>query len=41
MSFNPQDAYTIADLRAVAKKILPKGLFEFVDRGSEDELALK
>ena len=41
MSFNPQDAYTIADLRAVAKNILPKGLFEFVDRGTEDELALK
>ena len=41
MIFNPQDAYTISDLREIAKKKLPKGLFEFVDRGTEDELALK
>jgi isopentenyl diphosphate isomerase/L-lactate dehydrogenase-like FMN-dependent dehydrogenase len=33
-------AFNIADLRALAKKRLPKGLFEFVDRGTEDEVAL-
>src|SRR4051794_17555844 len=32
--------YNIADLRAVAKKRIPKGIFEAVDRGSEDEIAL-
>ena len=41
MGFNPQDAFSIADLREIAKRKLPKGLFEFVDRGTEDELALK
>jgi len=41
MGFNAQDSYSIADLRNVAKNKLPKGLFEFVDRGTEDELALK
>lgn len=41
MGFNAQGAYSIADLRNVAKNKLPKGLFEFVDRGTEDELALK
>lgn len=34
-------AYNIEDLRAMARKRLPKGLFEFIDRGSEDEKALK
>lgn len=34
-------AYNIADLREIAKKRVPKGLFEFVDRGTEDEIALK
>jgi (S)-mandelate dehydrogenase len=34
-------AYNIEDLRAMAKRCLPKGVFEFVDRGSEDELALR
>jgi (S)-mandelate dehydrogenase len=33
--------YNIADLRAVAKRRLPHGVFEFVDRGSEDEVALR
>ena len=32
--------YNIADLRAVAKSRLPKGIFEYVDRGSEDEIAV-
>jgi isopentenyl diphosphate isomerase/L-lactate dehydrogenase-like FMN-dependent dehydrogenase len=33
-------AYNIADLREMARRRLPKGMFEFVDRGTEDELAL-
>lgn len=28
------------DYRAVARKRLPKGLFEYIDRGTEAELAL-
>jgi isopentenyl diphosphate isomerase/L-lactate dehydrogenase-like FMN-dependent dehydrogenase len=32
--------YNIADLRVEAKRRLPKWIFEFVDRGAEDELAL-
>jgi len=32
--------YNIFDLRAAAKKRLPKGVFEFFDRGTEDEVAL-
>jgi len=34
-------AYNIADLRRMALKRVPKGLFEFVDRGTEDEVALR
>lgn len=34
-------ALSVDDLRAAARRALPKGLFEFVDRGTEDELALK
>ena len=33
--------YNIHDLRAAAKRKLPKGVFEFVDRGTEDEVALR
>ena len=33
-------AYNIEDLRVLARRRLPKGVFEFVDRGSEDEVAL-
>ena len=33
-------AYNIADLREMARRRLPKGMFEFVDRGTEDEVAL-
>jgi isopentenyl diphosphate isomerase/L-lactate dehydrogenase-like FMN-dependent dehydrogenase len=33
--------YNVNDLRAAAQKKLPKGVFEFVDRGSEDEVALR
>jgi len=33
-------AYNIEDLRRIAKRRLPRGIFEFVDRGTEDEVAL-
>jgi (S)-mandelate dehydrogenase len=33
--------YNIADLREGARRRLPRGVFEFVDRGSEDEVALR
>jgi (S)-mandelate dehydrogenase len=32
--------YNISDLREAARKRLPRGLFEFVDRGVEDETSL-
>jgi len=35
------DAYNIDDLRLMAKKRLPRGIFEYVDRGAEDEVALR
>ena len=34
-------AYNISDLREMALKRVPKGLFEFVDRGTEDEISLR
>jgi isopentenyl diphosphate isomerase/L-lactate dehydrogenase-like FMN-dependent dehydrogenase len=34
-------AYNIEDLRLIAKRKLPRGIFEFVDRGAEDEVALR
>lgn len=34
-------AYNIADLREIALRRVPKGVFEFVDRGTEDEVALR
>jgi len=34
-------AYNIADLREIARRRLPKGIFEFVDRGTEDEVSLR
>src|SRR5687768_11431776 len=34
-------AYNIFDLREQALKRVPKGLFEFVDRGTEDEVSLR
>lgn len=33
-------AQNIGDLRQLARRALPKGLFEFVDRGTEDEVSL-
>ena len=35
------NAYNIADLREIARKWLPKVLFEFGDRGTEDEVSLR
>ncbi len=34
-------AYNIFDLRELALKRVPKGLFEFMDRGTEEEISLK
>ena len=36
-----EDAHNIFDLREMAKDRLPKWLFEFVDRGTEEEVALR
>ena len=35
------DCYNVFDLRDAAKRRLPKAVFEFVDRSTEDEVALK
>jgi isopentenyl diphosphate isomerase/L-lactate dehydrogenase-like FMN-dependent dehydrogenase len=34
-------AYNIGDLREIARRRLPKGIFEFIDRGTEDEVSLR
>ena len=34
------NAYDIADLRELARRRLPRGVFEFMDRGNGDEVAL-
>jgi (S)-mandelate dehydrogenase len=34
------NCYNIADLRDVAKRRLPKAVFEYIDRGTEDEVSL-
>ena len=36
-----QRAYNIFDLREIAQRRLPRGLFEFLDRGCEDDVALR
>ena len=41
MFFNPEKVLNIEDLRELARRRLPKGLFEFCDRGSEDDIALQ
>ena len=38
---NVEDALNVHDLRPMAKRRLPRWLFEFVDRGTEDEVALR
>jgi isopentenyl diphosphate isomerase/L-lactate dehydrogenase-like FMN-dependent dehydrogenase len=35
------NALNIADLRAMARRRLPRGLFDFIDRGNEDDVALR
>ena len=40
-SSDVEEALNVFDLREMAKKRLPKWLFEFVDRGTEDEVALR
>jgi isopentenyl diphosphate isomerase/L-lactate dehydrogenase-like FMN-dependent dehydrogenase len=34
-------AYNVIDFREIAKSRLPKGVFEFIDRGTEDEVSLR
>jgi isopentenyl diphosphate isomerase/L-lactate dehydrogenase-like FMN-dependent dehydrogenase len=41
MRFNSESALNIADLRAIAKRRLPKAVFEYVDRGTEDDYAVR
>ena len=36
-----QRAHTIADLRALAARRLPKAVFDFIDGGAEDERTLR
>ena len=38
---NLEDALNVHDMRELAKKRLPKWMFEFVARGTEDEVALR
>jgi isopentenyl diphosphate isomerase/L-lactate dehydrogenase-like FMN-dependent dehydrogenase len=38
---NTLGTYNIADLRELARRRLPKAIFEFIDRGNEDEVALR
>lgn len=41
MSGATSSYYDTHDLREAAKKRLPKGLFEFMDRGNDDEVAMR
>jgi L-lactate dehydrogenase (cytochrome)/(S)-mandelate dehydrogenase len=34
-------AYNVVDFREIARRRLPKGVFEFIDRGTEDEVSLR
>ena len=38
---NDLNAHNIFDLRKIALKRVPRGLFEFMDRGTEDEVSLR
>ena len=38
---NPAKAYSIEDLRQMAKRRLPRAIFDFFDGGAEDELTLR
>jgi len=33
--------YSVDDLREIARRKLPRGLFEFIDRGNDDEVAMR
>ncbi|HEX3995882.1 MAG TPA: alpha-hydroxy-acid oxidizing protein, partial [Acetobacteraceae bacterium] len=35
------DCYNVFDLREAAQRRLPKGVFEFVDRATEDHIAVR
>ena len=35
------EAYNLHDFRELARRRLPKGVFEYIDRGAEDEIALR
>src|SRR3954469_11599010 len=41
MSGDVSEAKNIFDLRELARRRIPKWLFEFVDRGTDDEVALR
>ena len=41
MSKDILGVYNIEDIRQKAKKRLPKGIFDYVDRGAEDDIALR
>ena len=41
LSHNVSKAYSIEDLRRLAKKRLPRAVFDFFDGGAEDELTLR
>lgn len=41
MADNTLGFYDTADLREAARRRLPKGLFEFMDRGNDDEVAMR
>src|SRR5687767_4874830 len=36
----PDSALNVHDIRALARRRLPRGMFEFIDRGTEDERGL-
>ena len=40
MTHRVQDCYSIADLRALARRKLPRAVFDFYDGGAEDERTL-
>lgn len=41
MSYHPSGYYNLHDLQRAARRILPRGLYDFLARGSEDDLAVR
>jgi len=41
MTFDARFGYSFHDMRELARRRLPHGLFEFVDRGAEDDAAIR